>query len=86
MKTKDVIITSFKQVNFRLIKMPFIVIYDHPKDYDNSFVARLFDIDKPTNVVIISDSLEKLRSKIPKGMVKFERAKEDDKSIIESYC
>lgn len=86
MKAKDLIITSFNQVNFRRLKMPFIVLYDHPKDYSNSFVARLFDTDKPTNIVIIGEDLDKLRSKIPRGMIKFDRANEDDKSIIESYC
>ena len=86
MKNKDVIITNFNQVNISRMKMPFIVIYAHPKDYLNSYVARLFDVNKPTNVVIVSKNLEELRNKIPKGMVKFNRGNEDDEKIIESYC
>jgi len=86
MKKKDVIITDFNQINTRLMKMPFIVIYEHPKDYSESYVARVFDIDKPTNIVIISENLEELRKKIPAGMVKFKREKEDDENIVESYC
>lgn len=86
MRNKDVIIESFNQVNVSRMKMPFIVIYDHPKDYLNSYVARLFDVNKPTNVVIVSKNLEELRNEIPKGMVKFNRENEDDEKIIESYC
>jgi len=86
MKNKDVVIESFNQVNVSRMKMPFIVLYDHPKDYSENYVARLFDVNKPTNVVIISKDLEELRNKIPKGMVKFNRENEDDERIIESYC
>lgn len=86
MEKKDVIITNFNQVNINRMKMPFIVIYDHPKDYGKNYVARLFGVNKPTNVVIVSEDLEVLRDKIPKGMVKFDREKEDDEKILESYC
>lgn len=82
----DVVIDNFNQVNVSRMKMPFIVLFDHPEDYNEDYVARLFDIDKPTNIVIISKDLEELRNKIPKGMVKFNRQKEDDEKIIESYC
>ncbi len=86
MSKKDVIISDFNEIDGSLMKMPFIVIYNHPKDYNESYVARLFDINKPTNIVIVSKDLEVLRKKIPKGMVKFDREKEDDEKIIESYC
>lgn len=86
MKNEDILITDFSQVDVSLMKMPFIVIYDHPKDYSESYVARLFDVNKPTNIVIISEDLEALRKKVPEGMVKFNREKEDDEKILESYC
>jgi hypothetical protein len=86
MKNKDVIIESFNQVNVSRMKMPFIVIYEHPIDYSENYVARLFDINKPTNIVILSNDLQTLRNKIPKGMVKFNREKEENKTIVESYC
>jgi len=86
MNSKDVIITNFNQVNISRMKMPFIVIYEHPKDYDKSYVARIFEINVPTNLVIISEDLETLREKIPKNMVRFNRENEDDENIVESYC
>lgn len=86
MKNEDVLITNFNEVDISLMKMPFIVIYDYPKDYSESYVARLFDVNQPTNIVIVSKDLETLRKKIPKGMVKFNREKEDDEKILESYC
>ena len=61
MKNKDVVIESFNQVNVSRMKMPFIVLYDHPKDYSENYVARLFDVNKPTNVVIVSKDLEELK-------------------------
>lgn len=48
MQNKDVIITEFNEVDVSLMKMPFIVIYDHPKDYSENYMARLFDVNKPT--------------------------------------
>jgi len=86
MKTKDIIITNFNKVNISRMKMPFIVIYDHPKDYSESYVARIFEVNAPTNMVIVSKDLESLREKIPKNMIKFQREKEDDENIVESYC
>jgi hypothetical protein len=46
-------------------------IYKHPKDYPNSYVARLFEVDadgpKPTASIVIASSLEFLREQMMDG-------------------
>jgi hypothetical protein len=37
------------------------VLYDHPQDYPDSYVARKFWVDVPTAEIVISDSLQDLR-------------------------
>jgi hypothetical protein len=36
-------------------RIPLICIYDHPKDYPDKFIARLWDCDIPTNIMATAD-------------------------------
>lgn len=68
----------------------FIVIYDHPTDYPDSFIARKFHIvnEKPVaNTVIFSrgDTLKDVRRTIPKGMGQVKRHGSDELSIVETW-
>ena len=82
---KDFILKNFTNVDFTKIKAAMIVIYDHPKDYPNSYVARIWDMDKPTNVVVINENLVALRSLIPKDMSFIERFETDDPCMVEIW-
>ncbi len=66
--------------------MPMIVIYDHPTDYPNHYVARVWDIDKPTGMMIAANTLEEIRESIPRKHMKcIGRRPEDDPHIVEVW-
>jgi len=61
------------------------VIYKHPIDFPDKFVARKWVLDKPTNEVVIGNNLEEVRLGLPKGLTKFQPDETDDKHIIENW-
>lgn len=67
------------------MKFPIWTVYQYPEDYPGKFVARCFDLDKPTVAVIVADGLEDLRSLLPKGLVRLERNELDDPVILETW-
>lgn len=60
-------------------------IYKHPLDYPDKFVARKFILDKPTEEILIGDTLEEVRSLLPKGFTRIERNPSDVLSIVETW-
>jgi hypothetical protein len=62
------------------------VVYDHPKDYPTSYVARRFVGEQPTGAAFVSQDLERLRD-IMEGMdlVKLMRMPGDDPVILETW-
>ena len=39
-------------------KVPLICVYENPADYPGKYVARLWDLQRPTGFVMVADSLE----------------------------
>lgn len=66
-------------------RMPLICIYEHPADYPQRYVARLWDIETPTNIIATADTLEEVRETIPHGMVRLKRSENDDPCIVETW-
>lgn len=61
-------------------------VYDHPKDFPNSFVARRFEMDKITDDVIEAATLDALREKFANcGLVCLTRHPNDDPCILETW-
>lgn len=61
-------------------------IYDHPKDFPNTFVARAWNMDQPTDQLIIAPSLEELREiMVSWGLSCLTRNPEDDPCIVETW-
>lgn len=65
-------------------------IYKHPKDYPDSYVARLWEADaggpRMTASVVIASSLEFLREQMmDMGLVKLDRQPDDDPVIVEVW-
>jgi len=60
-------------------------IYKHPKDYPDKVVARKFILDKPTSEIIIGNTIEEVRSGIPKGLTRFLPDERDDSVIVETW-
>jgi len=62
------------------------VIYDHPSDYPNSFVAREFVLDKPTENFIAIANLDELRGHFLEiGLTCITRSPEDEPQIVETW-
>ena len=65
-------------------------IYDHPRDYPDSFVARKFLIaggaPTPTSEIILSTSLDKLRAiMVGRGLSCITRSPGDDPVVVETW-
>lgn len=61
------------------------VVYDHPSDYPNCFVVRLWKNGQPTLTHILAESLEQARKMIPNGLVRIPRHVSDDPVIVETW-
>jgi len=66
-------------------------VYDHPTDFPNCYVARLFDVSgkgiDPTSTVVISDDLEKIRHvmEVDLQLACLRRQAGDDAKIVETW-
>ncbi|OIJ13363.1 hypothetical protein BKP35_09005 [Anaerobacillus arseniciselenatis] len=80
MVKNDIVLTDFNQCDFSQFLLPLITVYNSPEDYPDKIVARIFDIEKPTPYIVVTDHIEFLD--IPQGKEFIPREKEDDPSII----
>jgi hypothetical protein len=81
----DVIVKNFNKIKGNNIRLPIIIVYDRPVDYPQFCVARIFDVDKPTDMIMLKDNLEQLRKFKPNNMGIYNRSKDDDKRIVETW-
>lgn len=83
---KDIIIDNFTEDHLESVEFPIIAIYESPKDFPGKYVARLWEIGaKPTQYIVIKESLEKLRNCMPKDIVRIERQQQEDPVIVETW-
>ena len=86
-KSTDRIVARFDYA--RLLKqttLPIITVYNHPLDYPDKFVARVWDVDRPTNLAAIADTYEELLQAIPvHQMTRMEPSEKDDPVIRETW-
>ena len=75
---------SIKEVDFSNIKVPVIVVYEHPSDYPQYYVARIFNVDKPTDTIMLKDTLEEIQEDVRNNtnMMFMLRGAEDDPCIV----
>ena len=80
-------VASTYEVDFTGLKLPIIAVYQSPRDYHGCYVARVFEADKPTNVIITREKLEDLQQDIEEhtGMVFIPRSMEDGQQIIGTW-
>jgi hypothetical protein len=76
---------SFGEIDFSQFDFPIITVYFSPDDFPDKYVARLFDLDKPTPFCIWKWSFRQIEAEIPPHMVFMERQEEDAQSIMGVY-
>ena len=86
MQTEDKVVKSFDMSNLmKITRLPLICVYNSPSDYPGKYVARLWDVDKPTNMVAVAESLEEIREAKPPEMMIMDRLTGDDPVIVETW-
>lgn len=81
------IVDSIKEVDLSDFKLPTIAIYEHPKDYPEYYVARVFDMGKPIDTIILKDTLAAVQEDVKENtkMMFFSRGTEDDPCIVGAW-
>lgn len=89
MENKDKLVESMTILDFSDMKLPMVVVYDHPADYPDAYVARVWEMkgNLPTNTFIKMDTLEEIREDVQSaGFIHcIQRAAEDDPVIVEAW-
>lgn len=83
----DKVAESFAEVDLGGIGIPVITVYRQPRDYPDKYVARVFDLKAPTNLVVLRDDLKDLQEDIREhtDMVFCLPEKEDDGVIMGTW-
>lgn len=84
MDNEDKVVKSFDRIT-KSTRIPLICVYRSPSDYPGKYIARLWDVDRPTNIVAIAESLEEIRETKPADMVIMQRHPNDDPVIVETW-
>lgn len=84
----DVIVNTFIIPIYHQLTLPLVTVYDHPTDYPDVYVARLFGAEGgPTNLIMTSYSLQDLRARIKRSgfTARLSRDANDDEKILEVW-
>lgn len=78
---------SISEVDLSNIEVPVIVVFEHPIDYPEYYVARVFNADKPTDTIMLKDTLEEIQENIRSNtnMMFMLRGAEDAPSIVGAW-
>ena len=80
-------VESAYQIDFREMKFPIIAVYQNPEDYPGMYVARVWEVDRPTNVVIVKKDSDGLQQDIAThtGMAWLPRSPKDHKVLVGTW-
>ncbi|MFD3445572.1 hypothetical protein ACFDTO_13320 [Microbacteriaceae bacterium 4G12] len=82
---ENTVLDTFIGVYFGELELPFITVYQNPTDFKETYVARLFNLQQPTEYVVAKNSLAEIRNAIPDSFRKIDRSPEDDPAIVEIW-
>ena len=86
MESEDKVVQTFDMRRIlKRTRLPLICVYKNPADYPGKYVARLWDVDKPTTLVVLANSLEQIRAVRPPEMIIMQRQINDDPVIVETW-
>lgn len=83
----DKIAPDFYQVDFSDLILPIIVVTQETSDYPGKVVGRVWEgaKNRPTNLIVIRDTLEQLRETITPRFECIGRNPDDDPVIVECW-
>jgi hypothetical protein len=81
------IINSITEFPVEKCFFPIITIYNRPTDFPDMYVARLFDLQTPTEFAVVNVSLDTLRNSIHSAnrWILIPRDINDDPNIVEVW-
>lgn len=79
------VVNDLAEIDYRDIRDPIFVVYDHPIDFPDKFAVRLFDGAQPTNIVLLADTLKAARAAVPGHFLRVTRQASDEPHIVETY-
>lgn len=77
-------VNQIKEIDFTGYQVPMLVVFEHPKDYPDQYVARVFDLDEPKHIIMLKNTLVEMQREIQENtnMIFTGRNKEDDPCIV----
>lgn len=86
-RMRDKKVQSVQEINFDNLVLPIIAVHKNPDDYPDHCTARIFDMQIPTHVVMMKESLQEIMEDIEEhtDMVFLNREVTDASSLIGIY-
>lgn len=83
-RMRDKKVQSVQEINFDNLALPMIAVHKNPDDYPEYCVARIFDMQIPTHVVMVKESLQEIMEDIEEhtDMVFLNREVDDVLSLV----
>ena len=53
-----------QEVDFSGLKVPFVAVYGHPDDFPDKYVARIYELDRATDTIMVKETLEEIEMDI----------------------
>lgn len=66
-------------------RLPLVTVYYSPEDFRDMWVARLYDIERPTKYFALANTYKDLKAFKPRNMQIFQRDDKDALSIVEVW-
>lgn len=79
------VVQNFDGIEYDQTKLPLYIIYKNPGDFPGKFIVRFWIMDKPTDFVTVSETLEAARGTIPTGSFNIGKHQSDAPQIIEVW-
>lgn len=57
-------VESIREVDFSGLKVPFVAVYGHPDDFPDKYVARIYELDRATDTIMVKETLEEIEMDI----------------------
>lgn len=59
-------VETMAQVDLRSLRMPMVAVYNSPEDFPGYCVARVYDMNQPTDTVMVKKSLREVEEDLRK--------------------